>query len=76
MGDLAIVESLVIEGEELPGTHVAMVEIPSNLGERLRSLGLSNRCIVGASTLELLGLIANPTTGRVEKVGSLLWAIQ
>ena len=76
MGELAIVESLTVEGEELPGAHIAVAEIPSSLAEKLRNLRLSNKCIIGASTLELLGLAANPATGRVKKVDSLPWATQ
>jgi predicted aspartyl protease len=71
-GELAIVDKLVIEGEELPGAHVVVLRFPSEVKERLKAHGLSDWCIVGLSALEILGLAANVAKGRVEKVGSFL----
>ena len=73
-GELAIVDRLVIDGEELPGAHVVVLRLPSKIKERLKAHGLSDWCIVGLSALEILGLAANVAEGRVEKVGSLLLA--
>jgi predicted aspartyl protease len=73
-GELAIVDRLVIEGEELPGAHVVVLRFPSEIKERLEAHGLSNWCIVGLSALEILGLAANVVKRRVEKVGSFLLA--
>ena len=72
VGELAVVESIVVEGEELPGAHVLVVDVPRRLVDMLRSFNLSDRCILGASTLEILGLAPNTVTGRVEKVGLFL----
>lgn len=69
---LAIVDKLLVEDEELSYAHIAIVGFPDKLRERLRSLGVSEKCIVGMSTLEILGLIPNTTLGRLEKLGSLL----
>jgi predicted aspartyl protease len=71
-GELAIVDKLIIEGEELPGAHVVVLRFPSEIKERLKAHGLSDWCIVGLSALEILGLAANVAKGRVEKVGSFL----
>jgi predicted aspartyl protease len=71
-GELAIVDKLVVDGEELPGAHIATLKFPNEVRERLRALGLSDWCIVGLSALEILGLVANTTTGKVERIGSLL----
>jgi len=73
-GELAIVDKLVVDGEELPGAHIAALKFPNEVRERLKALGLSDRCIVGLSALEILGLVANTTTGKVEKISSLLLA--
>ncbi|MEN2975431.1 MAG: aspartyl protease family protein [Candidatus Caldarchaeales archaeon] len=72
LAKLAIVERLFLEDEELPYAHIAIVDFPDRLKERLKSLELSDKCIIGMSTLEILGLIPNTTTGRLEKLGSLL----
>ena len=73
-GELAMVDRLVIDGEELPGAHVVVLRLPSKIKERLKSRGLSDWCVVGLSALGILGLAANVAEGRVEKVGSLLLA--
>ncbi|MEM0439929.1 MAG: aspartyl protease family protein [Sulfolobales archaeon] len=72
-GELAIVDSLSVEGEELPGAHVLVIDFPARLSESLKSLGVSGRVVLGLSILEILGLVPNTSTGRVEKVG--LYAI-
>jgi len=72
VGELAIVNELVIEGEKLPEAHVAVLRFSREIKERLKAHGLADWCTVGLSTLEILGLVPNTTTGRVEKVGALL----
>jgi predicted aspartyl protease len=71
-GELAIVDKLVVDSGELLGAHIATLKFPSEVRERLKALGLSDRCIVGLSALEILGLVAHTTTGKVEKIGSIL----
>ena len=71
-GELAIVDRLVIDGEELPGAHVIVLRLPNKIKDRLKAHGLSDWCVLGLSALEILGLVANVAKGRVEKVGSLL----
>jgi len=70
IGELAILRKLVVEGEELPGAHVALIDFPEELVRRLRSLGLCGWCVIGLSTLELLGLAPNTAVGRVERIGA------
>ena len=70
--ELTIVDRLIIEGEELPYTHVATPSFTEELKERLRELELSDWCIIGPTTLELLQLTPNPTTGTLRKSTALL----
>ncbi|MHA1593164.1 MAG: aspartyl protease family protein [Candidatus Baldrarchaeia archaeon] len=70
--DLAIVNKVVVEGEELPGAHVGLMDFPEKLAKRLRELNLSEWCVIGMSTLEILGLFPNTLTGKVEKGSALL----
>jgi len=71
-GELAIVKRLAIGGRDLPGAHVALIEFDIALKERLKSQGLSEWCIIGLATLEILGLSPNTSKGTVEETGALL----
>jgi len=73
--ELAIVNKLIVEGEELPGAHLAVFRFSDEVKRRLRAHGVMDGCIIGLSALEILGLAANTTTGKVERVGSLLLRI-
>jgi hypothetical protein len=75
-GELAIVHKLIVEGEELPGAYIAVFRFSDEIKKRLKAHGVMDRCIIGLSALEILGLAANTTTGKVERVGSLLLRIQ
>jgi predicted aspartyl protease len=75
-GELAIVNKLIVEGEELPVAHVAVLRFSDEIKKRLKAHGVMDGCIIGLSALEILGLAANTTTGKVERVGSLLLRIQ
>ena len=74
--ELAIVNKLIVEGEELPGAHIAVFRFSDEIRKRLKAHEVMDGCIIGLSTLEILGLAANTTTGKVERVGSLLLSIQ
>jgi hypothetical protein len=74
--ELAIVHKLIVEGEELPGAHIAVFRFSDEIKKRLKAHGVMDGCIIGLSALEILGLAANTTTGKVERVGSLLVRIQ
>ena len=54
VGELAIVDKLVVEGEELLYAYVAVLDFPARVKEKLREEGLSDCCIIGLTTLELL----------------------
>lgn len=69
---LAVVDKLIVEGEELLYAHVAVLRFTEKLRERLRSLGLADWCVIGVTTLELLQLVPDPTTGRLRKSSALL----
>jgi len=70
-GELAIIDKLVIEGEELPYAHVILIDFPGALKKRLSAMELADWCIIGHTTLELLNLIPNTKTGKLEKVSGL-----
>jgi len=70
--ELAVLEELVVEGEELPYAYTAVVEFPNGLRGRLRELGLAYWCILGLTTLELLQLVPDTTTGRLRKTAAIL----
>jgi len=67
MAELAILEKLIVEGEELPYAYVAVLEFPNNLRQKLRELGLVDWCMLGLSTLELLQLTPDVKTGTLRK---------
>jgi len=71
-GELAIVDRLVVEGEELLYAYVAVFDFPARVREKLREEGLSDCCIIGLTTLELLQLVPDVTTGRLRKTSALL----
>lgn len=69
VAELGVVKELIIEGESLPEAHVAITKFSEKIRESLKKLGLADWCIVGLSTLEILGLAPNTSSGRLEKVG-------
>jgi len=71
-GELAIVDKLVVEGEELPYAYVVVLDFPARVRERLEEEGLSDRCIIGLTTLELLQLVPDITTGKLRRTSALL----
>jgi len=71
-GEFAVVDRLVVEGEELPYAYVAVLGFPAKVREKLREEGLSDCCITGLTTLELLQLVPDVTTGRLRKTSALL----
>jgi predicted aspartyl protease len=72
VAELGVVKELIIEGESLPEAHVAITKFSEKIRESLKKLGLADWCIVGLSTLEILGLAPNTSSGRLEKVGVLV----
>jgi len=71
-GELAVVDRLAVEGEELPYAYVAVLDFPAKVREKLREEGLSDCCIIGLTTLELLQLTPDAATGRLRKTSALL----
>jgi len=71
-GELAIVDKLIVEGEELPYAYVVAFDFPTRVRERLREEGLSDCCIIGLTTLELLQLVPDITTGKLRRTSALL----
>jgi len=71
-GELAIVDKLVVEGEELPYAYVVVLDFPARVRERLEEEGLSDRCIIGLTTLELLQLVPDIATGKLRRTSALL----
>ena len=60
-----------IEGEKLVSERVAVCELPNNVREKLRVMGVYDGVIIGVVTLETAGFAVNPLTGKIEKVGWL-----
>ncbi len=71
-GELAVINKLVIEGEELPYAHLLILKIPKEVKEMLRSKQLSDWGIIGLTTLELLNLMPDTTTGKLKKSESFM----
>jgi len=71
-GELAVINKLIIEGEELPCAHLLLLEIPEEVKEMLRSKQLSDWAIIGLTTLELLNLMPDTTTGKLRKTESFM----
>lgn len=71
VGELAILEKLTVEGEELPGAHVAVIGFPKKLRERLKAIGVAEWLILGLSTLEILGLTPNAAALVLQAIRTL-----
>ena len=67
VAELAILEKLTVEGEELPYAYVAVLEFPNSLRQKLRELSLVDWRMLGLSTLELLQLAPDVRTGTLRK---------
>lgn len=70
-GELAIVDKLAIEDEELPHVYVVVTELSDKVKEVLRRAGLCDYLIIGVTTLELLQLVPDPTTDKLQKNSSI-----
>jgi len=71
-GELAVINRLIVEEEELPYAHLLVLKIPDEVKKMLRSKQLSELAIVGLTTLELLNLMPDTVTGRLKKTDSLM----
>jgi len=71
-GELAVINKLIVEGEELPYAHLLVLKIPEEVKEMLRSKELSDWGVVGLTTLELLNLMPDTTTGKLRKTDSFM----
>lgn len=71
-GKLAVINKLIVEKEELPYAHLLILEIPEEVKEMLRSKQLSDWGIIGLTTLELLNLMPDTTTGKLKKTESFM----
>jgi len=71
-GELAVINKLIIDEEELPYAHLLILEIPKEVKEMLRSKQLSDWGIIGLTTLELLNLMPDITTGKLKKTESFM----
>ncbi len=71
-GELAVIEKLIVEKEELPYAHLLIMKIPEEVKEMLRSKQLSDWGIIGLTTLELLNLMPDTTTGKLKKTESFM----
>lgn len=71
-GELAVINKLIVEGEELPYAHLLILKIPEEVKEMLRSKQLSDWGIIGLTTLDLLNLMPDSTTGKLKKSNSFM----
>ena len=71
-GELAVINKLIIEGEELPYAHLLILKIPGEVKEMLKSKELGDWGIIGLTTLELLNLTPDTTTGKLKKTESFM----
>jgi hypothetical protein len=51
-----------LQGRRASGAHVAVVELPPKLKEKLRALGLAEQRVLGLSTLEILRFASDTAT--------------
>lgn len=71
-GELAVISKLIVDGEDLPYAHLLILNIPEEVREMLRSRQLSDWGILGLTTLELLNLTPDTTTGKLKKTESFM----
>ena len=65
----ADVESMIIEDEDIGPRRVLVYNFHKEVREKLRSMGCSDRVIVGVAEVESAGYIPNTVKGTLEKVG-------
>ena len=52
--------------------YVVVTELSDKVKEALRRARLCNYLIIGVTTLDLLQLVPDPTTGKLQKTAALL----
>jgi predicted aspartyl protease len=72
VGRVAIVKELIIEGESLDYERVLVLSFSEDLKKLLKELGVDQTIILGVTTLESAGLVPDPATGRLRRVGLAL----
>lgn len=72
VAELGVIKELIVEGESLLEVHVGVTKFPEKVKEILRNLGLADWCVIGLATLEILGLVPNTSSGKLEKVGVII----
>jgi len=65
------VKNVVIEDVEIGPRRIVVCGFPNEVKERLKSLGCSEKIILGVSAIEDAGYIPNTVKGVLEKVGFL-----
>lgn len=65
------VKNIVVEDVEIGPRRIAVCRFPKEVKERLKSLGCSEKMILGVSAIEDAGYIPNTAKGALEKVGFL-----
>jgi len=71
-GELAVTSKLIVEGEELPYAHLLVLEVPKGVKEMLMSKHLCDWGIIRLTTLELLNLMPDTTTGNLKRTDSFM----
>jgi len=65
------VKNVFVEDVEIGPRRIVVCRFPDKVKERLRSLGCSEKIILGVSAIEDAGYIPNTVKGVLEKVGFL-----
>lgn len=66
---LADVEDIVLEEVEIGPRRILVYSFPDEVKAKLKSLGCSDRVIVGVAEVESAGYTPNTATGKLERVG-------
>lgn len=66
------VKNVVIEDAEMGPRRIVICRFSQEVEERLKSLGCSERTIIGVSAIEDAGYIPNTVKGTLEKVGFIV----
>lgn len=63
------VENVVIEEAEIGPRRILVCKFPEEVKKKLKSMGFSDKAILGVSVLEDAGYVPNTGKGVLEKVG-------
>jgi hypothetical protein len=70
----ANVDSMVVEDVEIGPRRILVYSFPDDVREKIRSLGCSDRLILGVAEVESAGYVPDTATGKLQRIGLLVFS--